>query len=69
MKIKDECIGLKMGSKIGFITIEDDKKKFKLYKILGLDVFEKVKKNEHSTAKSNNKREDSVNPDGENNDK
>lgn len=61
MKIKEDCIGLKMGSKIGFITIEDNKDKFKLYKKLGLDIFEKAKKDEHSTRKGNSKREDSVN--------
>ena len=68
MKIRKECIGSQMGSKIGFISIEDNPEKFKLYKILGLDVFEKVKKND-SNKKSNNKPEHSVDPIGENDNK
>jgi hypothetical protein len=64
MELRKECIGLEMGSKIGMIKIEENGN-FKLYKKLGLDVFKK----KDVIKKSNNKRKDSVNPDGENNDK
>jgi len=62
MKLKKNKIGLKMGSKIGFITIEEDESKFELYKKLGLDVFT-------SSKKSNSKPELDVHTDGENDNK
>ena len=68
MKIKKGCIGLQMGSKIGFVTIEDNPDKFKLYKVLGLDVFEKIKEDD-SNKKSDSKRKHSVNPNRENDNK
>tara|TARA_R110000772_G_scaffold102243_1_gene202939 strand:+ start:240 stop:443 length:204 start_codon:yes stop_codon:yes gene_type:complete len=63
MKLRQECIGLVMGSRLGMLTIEDSPMKIKLYKKLGLDVFEKKAKD--VIKKSNSKREDSPNPDRE----
>jgi len=56
MKLREDCIGLRMGSRIGMITITNDKSKFKLYKKLGLDIFQK----NDTTKKSNSKPEHSV---------
>jgi hypothetical protein len=47
MKLKENSIGVTFWTKqMGNITIENDRKKFKLYKNLGLDVFEAKKKKE-----------------------
>ena len=59
MELREECIGLVMGSKLGMITIENDKAKFKLYKKLGLDVF---KKKNDSPKKINSKSKSSSEP-------
>ena len=45
MKLKETSIGISFWTKqMGTITIENDRNKFKLYKNLGLDVFEAKKK-------------------------
>lgn len=57
MKIKKELIGSVMsGKNNGYtitVTIEDDRKLFKLYKNLGLDVFEKRNSKSESTEGDN----------------
>ena len=59
MKLMPEYIGTVMTGKTknGYsmtVTIKDDKRLFKLYKNLGLDIFEKSKKRESS--ESNNEQ-------------
>jgi len=47
MKLKENIVGTTFFTrKMGAIKIENDKSKFKLYKNLGLDVFEAKKKKE-----------------------
>jgi hypothetical protein len=59
MELRKECEGLRLGCDFNrLILIENDPKKFKLYKKLGLDVFKKKEKD--ATKKSNSKRKDSI---------
>ena len=47
MRLRENSIGQSFWTKqMGTIVIENDRKKFKLYKNLGLDVFEAKKKKE-----------------------
>ncbi len=57
MKLRQECIGSIMTVRLdnGYtqtVTIEDNRKLFKYYKSLGLDVFEVKKKKSESTSES-----------------
>jgi hypothetical protein len=59
MELREECIGdvMTVRAANGYrstVTIKDDKRLFKLYRVLGLDVF-KEKKSKRESTKSNNK--------------